>query len=151
LDKFRWSLFGSSFGSHVDVHMRDSRAPMIVDGTDDPLGLHRPGWRIAIGGSERDARRATVNATRLKKAYRNIWIGSLTHEGQTSLRDARAPPLTSMLPGDGTDCLSVFLTLKANFCAPVPARFIASRRTSRIAGGVSTSTARAAAAASEHA
>jgi hypothetical protein len=34
--------------------MCDSRAPMITDGTDDPLGSHRPGWRIASGGSERD-------------------------------------------------------------------------------------------------
>jgi hypothetical protein len=27
---------------------------MITDGTSDPLGLHRPGWRIASGGSEQD-------------------------------------------------------------------------------------------------
>jgi hypothetical protein len=27
---------------------------MITDGTDDPLALHRPGWRIPTGGSERD-------------------------------------------------------------------------------------------------
>jgi hypothetical protein len=27
---------------------------MITDGTSDPLGLHRPGWRIASGGDERD-------------------------------------------------------------------------------------------------
>jgi hypothetical protein len=36
---------------HVPMHMRDSQAPMITDGTDDPFGLHRPGWRIASGGS----------------------------------------------------------------------------------------------------
>jgi hypothetical protein len=41
---------------HVPMHMRDSQAPMITDGTGDPLGLHRPGWRIAAGGSERDTR-----------------------------------------------------------------------------------------------
>ncbi len=29
---------------------------MISDGTNDPFGLHRPGWRIPSGGSERDAR-----------------------------------------------------------------------------------------------
>jgi hypothetical protein len=39
---------------HVRMHMRDSRAPLITDGTSDPLGLHRPGWRIASGGDERD-------------------------------------------------------------------------------------------------
>jgi hypothetical protein len=33
----------------VGLHM-SLRAPMITDGTDDPLGLHRPGWRIASGG-----------------------------------------------------------------------------------------------------
>ena len=39
---------------HVRMHMRDSQAPLITDGTGDPFGLHRPGWRIATGGSERD-------------------------------------------------------------------------------------------------
>jgi hypothetical protein len=38
----------------ISYDMRDGRAPMITDGTNDPLGLHRPGWRIATGGSERD-------------------------------------------------------------------------------------------------
>jgi hypothetical protein len=38
----------------VPTYMRDSQAPMISNGTDDPLVLHRPGWRIASGGSERD-------------------------------------------------------------------------------------------------
>ena len=36
------------------MHMRDGQSPMITDGTDDPFCLHRPGWRIATGGSERD-------------------------------------------------------------------------------------------------
>jgi hypothetical protein len=36
---------------------RAIKAPCLkADGTGDPLGLHRPGWRIASGGSERDAR-----------------------------------------------------------------------------------------------
>jgi hypothetical protein len=30
------------------------QAPMITDGADEPFVLHRPGWRIASGGSERD-------------------------------------------------------------------------------------------------
>ena len=38
----------------VPMQMRDSIAPMITDGTNDPLGLHRPGWRIPSGGSESD-------------------------------------------------------------------------------------------------
>ena len=43
-------------GGHVrtPMHMRDSQGPMITDGTGAPLGLHRPGWRIASGGSEHD-------------------------------------------------------------------------------------------------
>jgi hypothetical protein len=40
--------------AHVRMHMRDSLAPMITHGTDDPFALHRPGWRVATGGSERD-------------------------------------------------------------------------------------------------
>jgi hypothetical protein len=36
------------------MRMRDRQAPMITDGTDGPFVLHRPGWRIASGGSERD-------------------------------------------------------------------------------------------------
>jgi hypothetical protein len=40
----------------VPMHARDSRLPMIPDGTGDALGLHRPGWRMATGGNERDAR-----------------------------------------------------------------------------------------------
>ena len=38
------------------MQMRDSQAPLITDGTGDPLGLHRSGWRIATGDSERDVR-----------------------------------------------------------------------------------------------
>jgi hypothetical protein len=39
---------------HVPMQIRDSQAPLITDGTGDSLGLHRPGWRIATGGGERD-------------------------------------------------------------------------------------------------
>ena len=39
---------------HVPIQMRDSLAPMITHGTDDPFALHRPGWRVATAGSERD-------------------------------------------------------------------------------------------------
>ena len=36
---------------------RAIKAPCLkADGTGDALGLHRPGWRIATGGGERDAR-----------------------------------------------------------------------------------------------
>ncbi len=40
----------------VPMHARDSQAPMITDGTGNPFGLHRPGWRIPSGGSEGDTR-----------------------------------------------------------------------------------------------
>lgn len=68
---------------HVRMHMRDSRAPMITDGTDDPLGLHRPGWRIAIGGSERDARLRDSQRNAIEEAHAeyldrltNAWKGN---------------------------------------------------------------------------
>ncbi len=51
---------------HVSMMTRDSMTPLdtedarkkllVTDGTDNPLGLHKPGWRIAVGGSERDVR-----------------------------------------------------------------------------------------------
>jgi hypothetical protein len=34
--------------------MHDTRPLMISDGTNDPLGLHKPGWRMASGGNEHD-------------------------------------------------------------------------------------------------
>lgn len=55
-EAFENGVMRDSARHRVPMHMRDSRAPMITDGTGDPLGLHRPGWRIASGGDERDAR-----------------------------------------------------------------------------------------------
>ena len=73
----------------VPMHMRDSQAPMITDGTDDPFGLHRPGWRIASGGSERDVRSATASARRSKTRMPNIQIASLT-PGRGVCKDGRS-------------------------------------------------------------
>jgi hypothetical protein len=53
-DAFENGVLRDGARHRVGLHMRDSGAPMITDGTDDPLGLHRPGWRIPSGGSERD-------------------------------------------------------------------------------------------------
>jgi hypothetical protein len=55
-DAFENGVLRDGARHRVGLHMRDGRAPMITDGTDDPFVLHRPGWRIASGGSERDAR-----------------------------------------------------------------------------------------------
>jgi hypothetical protein len=53
-DAFENGVLRDRARHRVPLQMRDSLAPMITDGTSDPLGLHRPGWRIATGGSERD-------------------------------------------------------------------------------------------------
>ncbi len=68
----------------IPMHARDSQAPMIRDGTDtdDPFVLHRPGWRIASGGSERDvqirdSRRKLVEDARAEYVNHvaNAWKG----------------------------------------------------------------------------
>jgi hypothetical protein len=53
-DAFENGVLRDGARHRVPLQMCDSLAPMITDGTSDPLGLHRPGWRIASGGSERD-------------------------------------------------------------------------------------------------
>jgi hypothetical protein len=70
-------------GARYRVHMRDSQAPMITDGTDDPLGLHRPGWRIPTGGGERDvllrdSQRKLIEEARAQYLdnLTNAWKGS---------------------------------------------------------------------------
>jgi hypothetical protein len=67
----------------VPLQMRDSLAPMITDGTTDPLGLHRPGWRIATGGSEsdvlfRDSQRKLIEEAHAEYLDRltNAWKGN---------------------------------------------------------------------------
>jgi hypothetical protein len=73
----------------VPLQMLDSRAPLVTDGTSDPLGLHRPGWRIASGGSESDVvlrdsqRRLCRGSTRgvLRSAHQRV-------EGQPVKRTA---------------------------------------------------------------
>jgi hypothetical protein len=53
----------------VPMHMRDGQSSMITDGTDDPFGLHRPGWRIASGSSERDSQRKLIEEARAQYLY----------------------------------------------------------------------------------
>ena len=67
----------------VPLQMRDSLAPMITDGTNDPLGPHRPGWRIPSGGSEsdvalRDSKRKLVEEAHAEYLDRltNAWKGN---------------------------------------------------------------------------
>jgi hypothetical protein len=69
-------------GARYRVHMRDSQASMITDGTGDPLGLHRPGWRIATGGGERDTRLRDSQRKLIEEAHAeyldrltNAWKG----------------------------------------------------------------------------
>jgi len=37
--------------------------------TDGPFGLHKPGWRIALGGSERDLRLRDSQRKEIEKAH----------------------------------------------------------------------------------
>ncbi len=53
-DDFENGVMRDGARHRVPLHMRDSRARMITDGTDNPFALNRPGWRIPTGGSERD-------------------------------------------------------------------------------------------------
>ena len=53
-DAFENGVLRDGARHRVPLQMCDGRAPMITDGTDDPLGLHRPGWRIPSGSSESD-------------------------------------------------------------------------------------------------
>jgi hypothetical protein len=70
-------------GARHRVAMRDSRGPMITDGTGDPFGLHRPGWRIPSGGSEsdvllRDSQRKLIEEAHAEYLDRliNAWKGN---------------------------------------------------------------------------
>jgi hypothetical protein len=67
----------------VPMYLRDGESPMITDGTDDPFVLHRPGWRIASGGSERDARLRDSQRKLIEEAHAeyldrltNAWKGN---------------------------------------------------------------------------
>jgi hypothetical protein len=63
----------------VPMHMRDSRAPMITDGTGNPLGLHRPGWRVAaLGGNEHDVRLRDSQRKAIEDAH-NEYLDQLTN------------------------------------------------------------------------
>jgi hypothetical protein len=48
-DAFENGVLRDHAGHQLRMHIRDGQSPMITDGTGDPLGLHRPGWRIASG------------------------------------------------------------------------------------------------------
>ena len=82
-DAFENGVLRDGARYRVPLQMRDSRAPMITDGTSDPLGLHRPGWRIASGGSEsdvvlRDSQRKLVEEAHAEYLDRltNAWKGN---------------------------------------------------------------------------
>ena len=81
-DAFENGVMRDGARHRVPMHMRDSQSPMITDGTGDPLGLHRPGWRIASGGSERDVRLRDSQRKLIEEAYAeysdrltNAWKG----------------------------------------------------------------------------
>jgi hypothetical protein len=71
----------------VLLHMRDSQAPMITDGTGDPFGLHRPGWRIAAGGGERDARLSDSERKAIDDGH-NEYLDQLTNAWKGQPKDS---------------------------------------------------------------
>jgi hypothetical protein len=82
-DAFENGVLRDGARHRVPLQMRDGRAPMITDGTSDPLGLHRPGWRIPSGGSEsdvalRDSQRKLIEEARAEYLDRitNAWKGN---------------------------------------------------------------------------
>jgi hypothetical protein len=82
-DAFENGVLRDRARHRVPMHMRDSRAPMITDGSGDPLASHRPGWRIASGGSEhdvllRDSRRKLVEEAHAEYLdhLTNAWKGN---------------------------------------------------------------------------
>ena len=82
-DAFENGVLRDGARHRVPLQMLDSRAPLVTDGTSDPLGLHRPGWRIASGGSEsdvalRDSQRKLVEEAHAEYLDRltNAWKGN---------------------------------------------------------------------------
>jgi hypothetical protein len=82
-DAFENGVLRDGARHRVGLHMRDGQSPMITDGTGDPLGLHRPGWRIASGGGERDARLRDSQRKLIEEAHdeylddlTNAWKGN---------------------------------------------------------------------------
>jgi hypothetical protein len=81
-DAFANGVMRDGARHRVPMHMRDGKSPMITDGTDDPFCLHRPGWRIASGGSERDLQLRDSQRKLIEDAYAeyldhltNAWKG----------------------------------------------------------------------------
>jgi hypothetical protein len=68
-DAFENGVLRDRARHRVPMHMRDGQSPMITDGTDDPFWLHRPGWRIATGGSERDLQLRDGQRKLIEDAY----------------------------------------------------------------------------------
>ena len=68
-DAFENGVMRDGARHRVPMHMRDGKSPMITDGTNVPLGLHRPGWRIASGGDERDVRLRDSQRKLIEEAY----------------------------------------------------------------------------------
>lgn len=65
-------------GARYRVHMRDSRLPMVTDGTGDAFGLQRPGWRIITGGGERQTLQRDSQRKLIEEAHTQ-YVDDLTN------------------------------------------------------------------------
>jgi len=54
--------------------------------TDDPFGLHKPGWRIALGGSERDLRLRDSQRKEIEDAHAE-YLDRLTNAWRAEPKD----------------------------------------------------------------
>jgi hypothetical protein len=82
-DAFENGVLRDRARHRVPMHMRDSEAPIITDGTEEPLGLHRPGFRIPSGGSGHDVHLRDSARKQIEEAHAeyldclaNAWKGN---------------------------------------------------------------------------
>jgi len=82
-DAFENGVLRDRARHRVPMHMRDSQGPMITNGTGDPFGLHRPGWRIPSGGSERDVHLRDSARKQIEEAHAE-YVDYLNNAWKTS-------------------------------------------------------------------
>ena len=122
-DAFENGVMRDGARHRVPLQMRDGQAPMITDGSGDPLASHRPGWRIASGGSERHVRLRDDQRRQIEEAHAeyvdhltNAWKPSLTRIDRGGMRAPNPMALSSFnLPWRG-DARAAAKQFKREWC-----------------------------------